>query len=48
MADEAAGTRTETIVRQYDTAGALVSEVKTVVTVVEPQADAQPFPGCYP
>jgi hypothetical protein len=36
------GARTETIVREYDAAGVLVSETTTVRTVSTPKADARP------
>ena len=46
--DPPKGPKTETIIRRYDAAGELVSEVTTIVTVATPQADAAPYPGCYP
>lgn len=46
--EEAKGPRTETIIRSYDAGGALVSETTTVVTVITPEADGHPDPGCFP
>lgn len=46
----APGKRTEWITREYDTDGALVTEVVTVKTEAAPKAearDAEPIPGGY-
>ena len=45
--DALKGKRTETIVRQYDTDGDLVSETTTTVVTVTPKADQTSHPGQY-
>lgn len=48
MTDDAPkGKRTETIVRQYDTDGDLVSETTTTTVTVTPKADETGHPGMY-
>ncbi len=41
------GKRTEIVVRQYDTAGNLVTETTTTTITATPQADTAPEPGGY-
>lgn len=47
-ADAPKGPKTETVTREYDAAGKLLSETVVTVVTVTPEGAAEPHPGCFP